>query len=282
MKILTSQLDPDTSSSLAAKNEVETRFASLQGSDIQSGTYNIEQFKEDVVWLSRHGKVDEVAALRIVLLEWQNRAVARLLSDSGDQPASAFNSSRRPIQAAESGSETQDDFVSETRRHLRLLYLLLAEKEAILAVSVQLSAAGTYPENQLTQETVPWMTSLHQAITEASAHRKKTMPDAPVQEYVPRCVNAIQACLIKFENGSGWTLEHADTSDLEEAFRTSQLVNVANLLRLLFTHTLANSTPDTPASVQGWFSHVNEYGFFTQLRPVCQHCYIQGVNFKLF
>lgn len=268
VKILSSELDPIAPSSTAAKKEVERRIASLQDSNIQTKTYDIEEFKEDVVWLSHHGKVDELTALRVVLLEWQNRASFRLLKDSGNEPVGTFNATQRPTLAAEGGAETPDVFLSETRKHMRLLHLLLAEKEAILAVSVQVSAVATHAGVPSLHRTVPWFSSLHQAVTETSARTKKTMPDASVQEYIPRCVNAIQACLIKFENGSGWTLGDADTTALEEAFRTSQLVNVANLLRLLFVHTLASSTPDTPASVQGWFSHVDEYGFFTQLRPV--------------
>lgn len=238
------------------------------------------RIKDDTLWLAQAAKVDEITALRIVVLEVQHRAQHRLLNHYTEEEdisvqqalhAGANGLSQRPqlVNGAKSSN-----LVSNVQRHERLLRLLIDERQATLAVAVYTSAFAAYGHTSTKTNSLPsWFSSLAEALDAAKVEQEKTIKaGGDRSEYVSRCINAIQSCLIGFEDGCDWSLEDEYRDVVDAAFRTSQLYNIANLQRLLLIHTAASDEPDTPAAVQGWFSHVDEYAFFMQLRPVCMSC----------
>lgn len=254
---------------------MDSRLGLLHNAPDHGKSFDTKQFKDDASWLSQQTKVDELSALRLVVLEWQDRAATRLLQDYSEEErlslqqalnVGAFGASHvQPLLEA----DVATDFLSEARRRERLLLLYLAEKEALLAVNVYLASMRC---SAMTEPSVaghsPWLISLVKSVQQTRTVKEKELPVQARKDFIPGCINAMQTCLISFENGSGWSVPNAAAPRVEEVFREGQITNLAHLLRLLFLHMATTQDPDMPSSVQGWFSFIDEYGFFMQLPAV--------------
>lgn len=273
--ILAQGLDQDAPNAPAIGKDLDSRLGLLQGASDRGKSFDTKQFKDDAVWLSQQTKVDELSALRLVVLEWQDRAATRLLQDYSEEErlslqqalnVGALGASRgQPLQDADATT----DFLSEARRRERLLLLYLADKEALLAVNVYLASMRC---SAMTEPSVarhsPWLISLVGSVQQTRTAKEKRLPVQARKDYIPGCINAMQTCLINFENGSGWSVPDEAAPRVDKVFREGQITNLAHLLRLLFLHMATTQDPDTPSSVQGWFSFIDEYGFFMQLPAV--------------
>jgi nuclear pore complex protein Nup188 len=137
----------------------------------------LPELKEDALWLSQQVKVDEVVALRVVVLEWQKRDVLNLLGRSlevektvedefddgygnGDLGRSMFDQPRFPGSEVAEGEarlmrpKPKKEDVEATRRKARLVTLFFSERAYLLATSRALfnarAAEGT--ANSLSRE----------------------------------------------------------------------------------------------------------------------------------
>jgi nuclear pore complex protein Nup188 len=98
------------------------------------------------MWLSQVAHIDKVAALRMVVLEWQKRPAAQMLSRSVDEEDSETPDGLLDISIFASKSSTTDapknsgdppskSFDSTYSRQLRLIRLAISEASYVLAVS---------------------------------------------------------------------------------------------------------------------------------------------------
>ncbi|KAI4141166.1 MAG: hypothetical protein L6R39_005486, partial [Caloplaca ligustica] len=128
-----SPISPPTSQ---AKSTFDTKTSAINVVPSAQGRYDIKQIQDDSLWLSAEARIDEVAALRIAILEWQTRPAAQLQESSlaGDIPApsislSAFSAARSLLSSRTlaDGSVTSDYLKDADARRSRLLNIYLAE-----------------------------------------------------------------------------------------------------------------------------------------------------------
>ena len=131
-RALDNPLEPFAPPSADTKTAFEALTSAINVTPTDDGSYNITQIKEDAVWLSNEAKVDEITALRLVVLEWQSRARAQLLSTgnaAGSQaPEDSFgNSLNKSAFLAGARAQTQDALLFNTsnERRARLLRIYL-------------------------------------------------------------------------------------------------------------------------------------------------------------
>ena len=148
-------LDPFPSASTKSKSAFQTKTAAINATPISNGDYDIEQIKADAQWLSENSKIDEIGALRIVVLDWQQSAfgshASSFTSGQHDEPTSS-KSFIGPAANSILGLEKEGAFnelqisasatISKDIRRSRQKYLLEDEKSYILRVAVELMSVA--------------------------------------------------------------------------------------------------------------------------------------------
>lgn len=82
---LTTPFDPFSSAFADRKSQFDKRTSAINVTpNGGTGSYDIKVVKDDSLWLAKEAKIDEVSALRLVVLEHQARSKEQLLSTSDD------------------------------------------------------------------------------------------------------------------------------------------------------------------------------------------------------
>jgi hypothetical protein len=76
---------PDPSSQ--EKSKFESKTAPISVAPSPNAPYNLDEIKEDSLWLSKEAQISEYAALQLVAQEWQSRPVIQLLSGLTEEEA---------------------------------------------------------------------------------------------------------------------------------------------------------------------------------------------------
>lgn len=148
---------PPNSGNGQSRASFESRTAAINVTPSASSEYDIQQIKDDVQWLSKRASIDEVTALRIAVLEYQGRAAGQIRegyteeeSMSVQRAVSGASSFRTPAAGLASSfggyahhtlQPDGDQANVDPRRRARLLRMLFAEQEWMLAVAVHLEGA---------------------------------------------------------------------------------------------------------------------------------------------
>jgi len=158
---------PSTAFSVSANNgsaEFETRTSAINVTPNTNGKYDIKIIKEDAKWLSKNVKINLMAALRIVAIEFQSRPASHLqgplslqdtmhLQDAAGD--SQNNSASRNAAFDDSGSLDADTlwntFQEEESRRRRLFATFLSEKQHFFM-------AASYVHSVMLYGRLPWPT----------------------------------------------------------------------------------------------------------------------------
>ena len=143
------------------KSTFETKTAAINVTPTTKKDYDITEIKEDALWLSKEAEIDELSALRLVVLEYQTRSAAQLQSEFSDeeriflQEAAGNGSlelsstlSRTKLASAVS-DEHAVDLDSKDVRRVRALRLYLSERRYLL------KCAGLFLQRALDQQNDP-------------------------------------------------------------------------------------------------------------------------------
>ncbi|KAK4106745.1 hypothetical protein N658DRAFT_520227 [Parathielavia hyrcaniae] len=136
-----------------SKLDFETKTGAINIVPSPNDPYNLDTIKADARWLSKSANINEVAALRIVLVEYQSRAHSHLTgplstqdvaniqeaAGVGDAQATAILALLNVTTAVDAES-TWADFEGETKRRQRLLATYLSERRSFLAAADALLA----------------------------------------------------------------------------------------------------------------------------------------------
>ncbi|KAL2124006.1 hypothetical protein VTJ04DRAFT_371 [Mycothermus thermophilus] len=142
--------EPPTSQS---KLDFETKTGAINVVPSPNDPYDLDTIKNDAKWLSKTLDINEVAALRVVLIEFQSRAHSHLTGPMstqdlaniqeaagvGDAQASAVLALVN-VAGATDPESAWADFETETRRRQRLIATYLCERRSFVAVADALLA----------------------------------------------------------------------------------------------------------------------------------------------
>jgi nuclear pore complex protein Nup188 len=152
--ILSRPWKPFADPSPQEKSKFESKTAPISVTPSANGHYNLDEIKEDSLWLSHEAQISEYAALQLVAQEWQSRPTVQLLSGLTEEEAlsvqdaagitnlgaSTFapNSSllSTPLVAKVTQFDTQD------QRRLRILEVYHSTCAAIIRISQLLVSWG--------------------------------------------------------------------------------------------------------------------------------------------
>lgn len=287
--------EPQQNSDFAA------RTAAIHVTPDDNAPYDIEQIKMDASWLAEALHIDKVAALRIVVLEWQKQPTTRMLSRSLDDEDSqapddlldisifapkSLNAPAGPEQATKS-------FDSTYSRQLRHIKFAISEASYVLAVSelkIRQFALEREPKKAQTAGT---------AEGGQKSPQKEQAPAGPVDEVgrslfeaacphgdgsrtIVDCVNALRQCLdtlgIHGEHpvNKNKTLEKY-WEDLEQFWFRTHMIRLISYLQHIFTIADSSTRIPTADAVLAYFELMQKHDFFIHINDTASSIYARTI-----
>ncbi|KAH8895115.1 hypothetical protein GQ53DRAFT_77865 [Thozetella sp. PMI_491] len=264
--------------------EAKTAAINVTPNTTPDEQYDIKQIKGDAQWLSKAAKVNEVAALRIVVVEFQSRPNSHLAGPlstqdlinvqqaagiDGTQVSAVFSTLDTSLVADAEAIWTQ--FETESCRRQRILATYLSERRHFMCSVDKLlsfmfdSTLGTMKEDQEIQDA----DSLRKEIASKAFgvqdvdHPKGGSFDDLLSNYL----GVLSECIDRSQTGPE-SLEGADlTEDLEVDWARTGLTEAAHAMTVMFQILdLAQGKFSAPTVVLNWFKFVEAYAFLEPLQ----------------
>ncbi|KAK0792646.1 hypothetical protein LTR91_012671 [Friedmanniomyces endolithicus] len=291
IEILANPLTPFPEPSQPSKTRFDTRTAPIHVAQSGSGDYDLEQLKKDALWLAQTVKIEEEAALRIVIVERQERDKDQLVNttvrtvDGSGRGVDTFGASVLEKSAAEFGRTVGAPGVpgfasgnEQTRRH-RVLELYLEERQAVLSISTELVGLHVIANEAESGATRTWLQDLAARVA-AEQHDRATYRDSPPeaakakqdrrvdeQAFLKEAVKTLRGCMERLEDSSrrpsAFGLEHGK----QELYVSATLVYMTAILRLILAHSHALDRLPEPTIMIDWFKLMDECAFMQYLQP---------------
>lgn len=289
IQLLTRPFSPETPPTSNTKASFETRTSAINVSPSAHGRYDINQIKEDSLWLSKETKINEIAALRIAVLEWQTRPANRLLifDASGDNHdynntlgVNRLKSSISALQSSFGGNQPPKEdevksFDDSRGRHQRLLQIYLSERRYLIKTCEFVIFVALF-------EALPQSSDKVAARSEGKWDRSGWL--AEVGRHVLELwklderdggrhftVNAIEALCIRVQNlesGSDWLQDEPNRTQIEQTWGKNQLLEMIYIMQLLLTLLVFSTTLTRADTLLAWFRSMKKYGFFENFELV--------------
>ena len=282
-QLLSKPFAPFSAPTPQTKSSLETKTSAINVSPNPQGRYDIKQIQDDTKWLSKETNIDEIAALRIAVLEWQSRPASLLLQGNyaeiapNVKPALGgklldLNGSQsfrhtRGFPLRNQNTKSSDDAGA---RRIRLLEIYLTERRYIIkscehVVFVALCQLASQDGKLSSPLSSDWMGKLGSDIIAAWSLQEGV--DGTNKDFFITSVEALQSRVLGLEQGSGWFKDDF-REELEQAWARNQLLEMIDILRIMLL--LLESSADLTRSdaILAWFRFMEASGFFEIFEPV--------------
>lgn len=285
-RLLTNCLAPFEPPSAKSKSEFDSKTAAIHVDTSPQASYKIDEIKSDALWLSQKAGIDEVSALRIAVLEWQDRPKSRLVGRFSEEEATSLQDAtsvdnfrvslagpqlKEVLRRVNGGSDT--GFSSEKPRRKRLQNIYLAERSHILKTSRKLLGLSLH-------DTVP---------ADAGAARRPNTPDAAVKDklsilgeqlfdgkkgeaessrFLVGAIKSIQKRLADFQSEGGWLAASESDIETDDAWRTTLIDEIVHTMQIILLHVQSLDTIPSGDVVLAWLKLMVEFNFMEPITPV--------------
>ena len=286
IEILTRFLSPFSPPTPQSKAAFETQTSAIHITPNSRGRYKLSEIKEDALWLSKEVGVDEISALRIVIIELQTRPAVRLLRGSAVDDGSATQAGIESSSLQSSllgsnygaiGSEVAASFDSYHERRMRLLDVYLSERQ-FLAKTAEFITSNAAFESAETE-------AIHNDINNDEGKDKtlwlREVGASLLKSWNPRgvdsnsrknwLVDATAALGVRVDNmarGSGWLQDEDTAVDVEVAWCRVQLLEMIHIMQTMMSIVMSSVELTRSDVLRCWFKFVGDYGFFEQFELV--------------
>jgi nuclear pore complex protein Nup188 len=261
-----------------SKSAFETKTSAINVTPSSSARYDIKEIKEDALWLSKEAAIDELSALRVVIIEWQTRTSTQLLDTfsneelAGIQDAAGQSQSSLPVALLSQGVDSktlEDSYISSESRRLRILYTYLSESRHLLkcvAILLQKSLPG--------QKMRGWKGKGPVSETQTLAEIGQTLARstaAESQEFLLECIEGVEINMKKIVSGSGWYKEDGGREEVELEWINCQIAEATLRMEIIFQTIDISETIASSTTVLAWLNLTAKYSFFDGFATVRHH-----------
>lgn len=239
------------------------------------GRFDVETIKKDAEWLSKNAKINLVAALRTVVVEYQSRPARHLTGPLSSQDAtnlqeaaglnngqgSAFLSDLG-ASAALDAEEIWSEFEKPETRQRRLFDIYLTERRYFMM-------AADYANSIKLYERLP--TFAHVDLDLAKTYGLKLAARDDAEPLLPAYLQVLTDSMSHIESGlKSVTDEKWVTEDVELDWLRTLLTEALHALSVVFQIVDSFGDDFAPSSsVSQWFTLMEMYNFFDAVQPVC-------------
>ena len=213
--------------------------------------YDISQIKTDTEWLSKELELNEVQALRVVLLEWQNRPKLHLLAGYSEAEVASLRDvygSRLAFDADFEAStlrvRNEDDFQTDTARRRRQVFIHFQECIGL---------------------TRTWLALQDQELAKHSRLLVRSTPISALskEDVLENCMDLLVKQIIEYQEGPIWSVIDDDTNYM---WQIGHIFCLQNLMQAVIV--LIRSVQRLPASpVMKWMRIMADVQFLQSLEP---------------
>lgn len=284
LQLLARPYNPYSFSTTQAKSSFETKTAAINITPTTKGRYSISEIKEDALWLSKEAQVDELSALRLMTLEFQNRSAAQLVCNFTEEESASLQEAGGNGPEALSliaigtlSSGNLSTFDSQDSRRIRALRLYISERQYLLKCTGILLQAGLNQKWDAEQGSSDnsardgasniqerWMDSIGKNVFESIRQTSES-----VQGFLIYSIRSIKMSFTGLDKGSGWLMEHDGKEELEIDWLGSKIIEAVHTMEIIFSIVDSQDSIPSSDSVLEWFRFVATYGFFDEFNSVC-------------
>ncbi|CAK7218895.1 hypothetical protein SCUCBS95973_003638 [Sporothrix curviconia] len=287
LKAPSTAFSPPNAQSAAA---LETRTAAIHVTPTTTDKYDIKTIKADAAWLSKTAHINEVAALRIVVVELQSRNQAFLASPLSSQDATnirkaAAGSNSNSLPAAETTADADDlwtEFGTELSRQRRLLAMYMSERRALAMATDSITALilhGMPPFPDASAAALPALTAAIDALRNDVVQGSLSGKQAAGAELDPRSflktlptyIAELRDCMARASSGIQESTVGAEavlTEELALGWVQTALTEAVHYMSVVFLVLQDRGRVFlSPAVTTEWFRFVGEYAFLDGITP---------------
>ncbi|KAI1770412.1 nucleoporin subcomplex protein binding to Pom34-domain-containing protein [Hypoxylon cercidicola] len=264
------------------------KTAAIQVTPTPNEKYDINLIKEDALWLSKNARINEVAALRVVVIEFQSRPQAQLLGPISNQDvanlreaagaANAQTTNILPginITSTLDAAEIQASFEKPDNRKRRIFQTYLDECRYYAATNdyiFTLMLQECLPTSSATDASREIRKSFLEAYGMSPKQPQKSPVDTPTRTFhalITQYLNLLPDSISRSQAAIDTVVEDKDlwTDELHERWIQTWLTQALHRLVIVFQLLVLSNDVFVSAQVaQQWFSLVSAFGFLNQLQ----------------
>jgi nuclear pore complex protein Nup188 len=278
IQLLSRSVSSFPESSPQYKTEFNSKTAAIHVETNAKKSFDLSEIKADAQWLSEKARIDEITALRIVVLEWQNRPATRLTTTFSSEEATSLQSAagsdnlRMSVAgpnlasilkqtAGDAGSST---FNTEESRRLRLRTLYLSERSHLLKTFRKLLALSHHTPT----EPVPSSTLENDLIKLGITIFREKSTGQGLYKLLEACISAVQSRLQDLETTGAWLGAAESSGEIEDIWRTTLVEEIVHILQIMFHQLRASQAVPCGALLLSWLELMLEYDFLEKLQVV--------------
>lgn len=271
-KLLARPFDPFSFTQSNTKAAFDTKTSAVNVIPTSRSDYSIDEIKQDSLWLSKEVQIDEISALRIVVLEFQSRPTAQLQTTfsteeavslqaaAGNINSESSNLLTSALSSAANGLNAQPQNPQEQRR-LRAIQLYLSERQNLLACSRIIFQTG-FRQQERKDSGIAEEPSWIERVAESFLSSQEERPE----RFLHYCITALNSNFEKLDGGSGWFKSEGGRQDVEAEWLLCRITEFIHILETsLVILDYRKEDTRTPANVLEWFQFVSKYAFFENL-----------------
>ncbi|KAK3954115.1 nucleoporin subcomplex protein binding to Pom34-domain-containing protein [Pseudoneurospora amorphoporcata] len=270
--------EPPTSQT---KADFETKTAAINVTQTPNERFNIKTIKDDAIWLSTNVNISQVAALRIVVVEFQSRAQAHLVGplstqdvDNIQEAAGVSDAQTSNILALLNLSTLADaettwaDFEKDATRRQRLLAHYLSERRSFMSSAESLVTFMLHSSAaMLNQETH----NLRREIVKEAFEYDEFDDHSEInisffEALIPRYFTVLQDAIKRAQTGPANVEERLLTEQINIDWTRTALTEAIHAMTVSF-QILDLSGPmfTTPEIITQWYQIMNTYEFLDSI-----------------
>ena len=285
IRLLSNGLNPFPSPSTKSKSDFESKSSAIHSETTTQASYDWKEIKADALWLSGKAGIDEITALRIAVLEWQNRPAARLLTRFSEEEATSLQNAAgvdnlctslvganfTEILSQKTGSESNvSELASEEGRRLRLRNLYISERSHAIKTSRKLLTLSLYNHCQDKP-------TLHRESGNDRRDSLRTLGETIFsskfggegwRQFLQDCINAVRSRLTALEGDGGWLGASESSEEVEDMWRTILVEEIVHILQMLFLQLQASLEIPSAGLLISWLQLMADYNFLESLQVV--------------
>ncbi|KAL8836341.1 MAG: hypothetical protein Q9170_002955 [Blastenia crenularia] len=293
LDLLKYSFSPYSPPTAQTRSSFETKTSAINVVPSAQGRYDIKQIQDDSLWLSAEAYIDEIAALRIAILEWQTRPVAQLHDSISAINTPAFGgsfgrSTFYPTLSAKPsilgsqippGNPTGTDYAhSADARRGRLFEIYLAESRFRLETCKYLvftalckTGGGDAADDRHSNSAPDWVEAVgHEIFTSWEIYGVSKLVGKSI---FMSGIEAIRSCIKSLEDGCGWFRDIDVQEPIQLAWCESQILQTLIIMEILLISLGALNQLPRSDVVIAWYRLMSDRGFFEVFEPAFRELY---------
>ncbi|KAJ5247538.1 hypothetical protein N7468_002521 [Penicillium chermesinum] len=275
VQLLSQSLTPFTPPSPKTKSDFDSKTSAIHVETNSKSSFDLKEIKADAQWLSEKAKIDEITALRIIVLEWQSRPAIRLAKGFSNEEATSIQSATGSDNLGMSvagpnlasilkrtGEDNGDLFDSETSRRLRIREIYISERthvlktyRKLLALSLHNTPNPVANESSTKVESKPALRKLG-----VTLFADKSTGNA-LSEFLKECISAISTRLNDFAQEDGWLGAAESNSEIELNWKKSLTEEVLHIMQLMFHQLHTSAEVPSADLLLSWLELMDQHNF---------------------